>query len=189
MYPSFIVEYGVSPHHLSSKVFLGIVKWLRTTRLDAKHNGRKLEADALKIVINRIYGALNDAMDYLYDPECTYTVTINLQLLLCNLIEAFELNKFEVLSANTDGLLIRLPIDRKGTFDHICKEWEEYSKLTLETEKFEKYCRSAVNDYIAVGYGFYDALQSYNPWKISISALSSVSFTIAFLVLAVFPKL
>ena len=33
------------------------------------------------------------------------------------------------------------------------------------------------------------ALQSYNPWKISISALSSVSFTIAFLVLAVFPKL
>lgn len=76
-------------------------------------------------------------MDYLYDPECTYTVTINLQLLLCNLIEAFELNKFEVLSANTDGLLIRLPIDRKGTFDHICKEWEEYSKLTLETEKFE----------------------------------------------------
>lgn len=52
MYPSFIVEYGVSPHHLSSKVFLGIVKWLRTTRLDAKHNGRKLEADALKIVIN-----------------------------------------------------------------------------------------------------------------------------------------
>ena len=162
MYPSFIVEYGVSPHHLSSKVFLGIVEWLRTTRLDAKHNGRKLEADALKIVINRIYGALNDAMDYLYDPECTYTVTINLQLLLCNLIEAFELNKFEVLSANTDGLLIRLPIDRKGTFDHICKEWEEYSKLTLETEKFEKYCRSAVNDYIAVGYGFYDALQSYN---------------------------
>lgn len=162
MYPSFIVNYGVSPHHLSSKVFLGIVEWLRTTRLDAKHNGRKLEADALKIVINRIYGALNDAMDYLYDPECTYTVTINLQLLLCNLIEAFELNKFEVLSANTDGLLIRLPIDRKGTFDHICKEWEKYSKLTLETEKFEKYCRSAVNDYIAVGYGFYDALQSYN---------------------------
>ena len=162
MYPSFIVEYGVSPHHLSAKVFLGIVEWLRTTRLDAKHNGRKLEADALKIVINRIYGALNDAMDYLYDPECTYTVTINLQLLLCNLIEAFELNKFEVLSANTDGLLIRLPIDRKGIFDHICKEWEEYSKLTLETEKFEKYCRSAVNDYIAVGYGFYDALQSYN---------------------------
>ena len=162
MYPSFIVEYGVSPHHLSSKVFLGIVEWLRTTRLDAKHSGRKLEADALKIVINRIYGALNDAMDYLYDPECTYTVTINLQLLLCNLIEAFELNNFDVLSANTDGLLVRLPISRKDTFEHICKEWEDYSKLTLETEKFEKYCRSAVNDYIAVGYGFYDALQEYN---------------------------
>ena len=31
-------------------------------------------------------------------------------------------------------------------------------------------------------------MQSYNPWKISISALSSVSFTIAFLVLAVFPR-
>lgn len=162
MYPSFIVEYGVCPHHLSKKVFLGIVEWLRKTRLDAKHNGRKLEADALKIVINRIYGALNDSMDYLYDPECTFTVTINLQLLLCGLIESFELNDFDVLSANTDGLLVRLPLCKKDLFDHICKEWEEYSKLSLETEKFEKYCRSAINDYIAVGYGFYDVIQEYN---------------------------
>ena len=162
MYPSFIVEYKVCPHHLNSKVFLGIVEWLRKTRLEAKHEGRKLEANALKIVINRIYGALNDAMDYLYDPECTFTVTINLQLLLCNLIEAFEINNFDVLSANTDGLLIRLPLARKNTFANICKEWEEYSKLTLETETFEKYCRSAVNDYIAVGKGFYDAIQAYN---------------------------
>lgn len=162
MYPSFIVEYGVAPHHLSKEVFIGIVKWLRETRVEAKHTGRKLEADALKIVINRIYGALNDAMDYLYDPECTYTVTINLQLLLCGLIEAFELNNFDVLSANTDGLLVRLPLNRQGVFKHICNEWSAYSKLDLETEKFEKYCRSAVNDYIAVGYGFYDALQEYN---------------------------
>ena len=162
MYPSFIVEYGVAPHHLSKEVFIGIVKWLRETRVEAKHTGRKLEADALKIVINRIYGALNDAMDYLYDPECTYTVTINLQLLLCGLIETFELNNFDVLSANTDGLLVRLPLNRQGVFKHICNEWSVYSKLDLETEKFEKYCRSAVNDYIAVGYGFYDALQEYN---------------------------
>lgn len=162
MYPSFIVEYKVCPHHLNPEVFLGIVEWLMKTRLKAKHEGPKLEANALKIVINRIYGALNDAMDYLYDPECTFTVTINLQLLLCNLIEAFETNNFDVLSANTDGLLVRVSLVRKDRFDNICKEWEEYSKLTLETEIFEKYCRSAVNDYIAVGYGFYDALQSYN---------------------------
>lgn len=162
MYPSFIVEYKVCPHHLNPEVFLGIVEWLMKTRLKAKHEGSKLEANALKIVINRIYGALNDAMDYLYDPECTFTVTINLQLLLCNLIEAFETNNFDVLSANTDGLLVRVSLVRKDRFDNICKEWEEYSKLTLETEKFEKYCRSAVNDYIAVGYGFYDALQEYN---------------------------
>lgn len=177
MYPSFIVNYGVSPHHLSSKVFLGIVEWLRTTRLDAKHNGRKLEADALKIVINRIYGALNDAMDYLYDPECTYTVTINLQLLLCNLIESFELNDFDVLSANTDGLLIRRPNDRLDLFNHICKEWEDYSKLSLDTEVFEKYCRSAVNDYIAVGYGFYDALQEYNRCGVWIDSKSNTYTT------------
>lgn len=177
MYPSFIVNYGVSPHHLSSKVFLGIVEWLRTTRLDAKHNGRKLEADALKIVINRIYGALNDAMDYLYDPECTYTVTINLQLLLCNLIESFELNGFDVLSANTDGLLIKRPNDRLDLFNHICKEWEDYSKLSLDTEVFEKYCRSAVNDYIAVGYGFYDALQEYNRCGVWIDSKSNTYTT------------
>lgn len=177
MYPSFIVEYGVAPHHLSKQVFVGIVKWLRETRVEAKHTGRKLEADALKIVINRIYGALNDAMDYLYDPECTYTVTINLQLLLCGLIEAFELNNFDVLSANTDGLLVRLPLNRQGVFKHICNEWSVYSKLDLETEKFEKYCRSAVNDYIAVGYGFYDALQEYNRCGVWIDSKSNTYTT------------
>ena len=79
-------------------------------------------------------------MDYLYDPECTYIVTINLQLLLCNLIESFELNGFDVLSANTDGLLIRRPNDRLDLFNHICKEWEDYSKLSLDT----KYLKSIV---------------------------------------------
>lgn len=177
MYPSFIVEYGVAPHHLSKQVFVGIVKWLRETRVEAKHTGRKLEADALKIVINRIYGALNDAMDYLYDPECTYTVTINLQLLLCGLIEAFELNNFDVLSANTDGLLVRLPLNRQGVFKHICNEWSAYSKLDLETEKFEKYCRSAVNDYIAVRYGFYDALQEYNRCGVWIDSKGNTYIT------------
>ncbi|MBD5584380.1 MAG: hypothetical protein HDQ88_04810 [Clostridia bacterium] len=162
MYPSFIINYAVCPHHLVPSIFLGIVKWLTETRLEAKHTGQKHKANGLKIVINRIYGALKDAMDYLYDPECTFTVTINLQLLLCNLIERFELAGFDVLSANTDGLLIRRPFARLDEFNSITKDWEEYSKLTLETEVFEKYCRSAVNSYIAVGYGFYDAVQEWN---------------------------
>lgn len=161
MYPSFIINYKVCPHQLAPEVFIGIVEWLTKTRLEAKHTGKKVKADGLKIVINRIYGALSDLMDYLYDPECTYTVTINLQLLLCNLIERFELNNFEVLSANTDGLLIRRPLARLNEFNSICKEWEGFSKLTLETEVFEKYCRSAVNDYIAIGYGFYNVVQTF----------------------------
>ena len=162
MYPSFIINYKVCPHQLSPDVFIGIVQWLTETRLEAKHTGKKVKADGLKIVINRIYGALSDAMDYLYDPECTYTVTINLQLLLCNLIERFENNDFEVLSANTDGLLVRLLLSREDEFNNICSAWSAYSKLNLDTERFEKYCRSAVNDYIAVGVGFYNAVQSYN---------------------------
>ena len=62
-------------------------------------------------------------------------------------------------------------------FKHICNEWSVYSKLDLETEKFEKYCRSAVNDYIAVGYGFYDALQEYNRCGVWIDSKSNTYTT------------
>ena len=63
-YPSIMVEYEIAPNHLVKQIFVGCVKYYRDTRVTAKHSKEKLIdgvppkilAEALKIVINSIYG-------------------------------------------------------------------------------------------------------------------------------------
>lgn len=60
-----------------------------------------------------MYGAFRDSNDFLYDPYCTYRTTINLQLCLIMLIEELELNGINVVSANTDGIVCKIPYHQK----------------------------------------------------------------------------
>lgn len=63
-YPSIIVAYNIAPKHLDTNIFVRLVKWLRDTRIEAKHSKEEyidgiqkdLLALVLKIVINSIYG-------------------------------------------------------------------------------------------------------------------------------------
>jgi DNA polymerase elongation subunit (family B) len=63
-YPSLIVVYRIAPEHLDEGVFVKLVDYLRTTRIKAKHSEedlvdgipKEVVAEALKIVINSIYG-------------------------------------------------------------------------------------------------------------------------------------
>lgn len=65
-YPSIMSVYHVAPAHLNEGVFTKLVSWLKDTRIAAKHSEEDLIdgipkdilAQALKIVINSIYGKL-----------------------------------------------------------------------------------------------------------------------------------
>ena len=117
----------------------------------------KTKAEGLKIAINRMYGAFRDVNDYLYDPKCTYKVTINLQLCLLMLIEKLELNGIKVISANTDGIVSKILPHQESLYDECCKWWQEYNNFELEFTDYEKYIRNDVNNYIAIKKGFKEA--------------------------------
>lgn len=117
----------------------------------------KTKAEGLKIAINRMYGAFRDINDYLYDPKCTYKVTINLQLCLLMLIEALELKGIKVISANTDGIVCIIKPEQEADYKACCDWWQEYNNFELEFTNYEKYLRNDVNNYIAVKEGFQDA--------------------------------
>lgn len=66
-YPSIIISYNISPKHLHNKIFVDMVRYFRDTRVKCKHTKdedgyvikgvpNKIAAEALKIVINSIYG-------------------------------------------------------------------------------------------------------------------------------------
>lgn len=160
-YPSIIVSYDISPKHLNKKVFVKMVKYFRDTRIKCKHTSddegyvmagvpNKLAAEALKIVINSIYGKFGSEKFFLYDRFAQLQVTINGQLMTMSLVEELELNGIHVVSANTDGIIIKLPNDKHEVFEDITKRWNETNKMGADSEDYKSYFARDVNNYFTI---------------------------------------
>lgn len=159
----------IAPEHLDKEVFLAILEYITSSRIDAKalasllskkgiltpDEGKQLKeaktkAEGLKIVINVIYGKLKDENSVLYDPKATYTVTINGELRIMSLVEDFTLAGFQVISANTDGVTVILKPERLSDYNNICNNWMAATNFGLEITEYTTYIRRNVNNYIAV---------------------------------------
>ena len=135
--------------------FVRLVKWLRDTRVSAKHSVEEyidgipkgVLAEVLKIVINSLYGKLGDENSEICDRLAVLKVTINGQLLIMMLCEELELNGIEVVSANTDGIVVKLYKKDKEKFDKIAEDWKEITKFGADSEEYRCY----INRDIKVG--------------------------------------
>lgn len=154
-YPSIMVEHKVSPAHLNSGVFCNLIRWLRDTRINAKHSKedyidgipKNILALVLKIVINSIYGKLGYSYGELYDRLAVLNVTINGQLMILMLCEELELNGIEVMSANTDGIVVKLYKKDKPVFDSITDNWMKLTKFGADSEEYKCYINRDINNY------------------------------------------
>ena len=165
-YPSIMSVYHVAPAHLNESVFAKLVTWLKDTRVKAKHSKEKFIdgiapknlAEALKIVINSIYGKFGFEKGVLYDRLATLKVTINGQLMAIMLAEDLELAGIPVVSANTDGLVVELEGSKKEVYKSIINSWMEHTKMGLDSELYSAYINRDINNYIcqetngAIGY-------------------------------------
>ena len=160
-YPSIVISYSIAPEHLNRKVFVEMVRFFRDTRVKCKHTKddegfiisgvpNKIAAEALKIVINSIYGKFGSELFFLYDRFAQLQVTINGQLMTMTLVEELELNGIHVISANTDGIIIKLPRDKREIFNEITKRWNETNKMGADSEDYKAYYARDVNNYFAV---------------------------------------
>lgn len=155
-YPSIMSVYRVAPQHLNEGVFVKLITWLKDTRVAAKHSKeeyidgipKKLLAEALKIVINSIYGKLGFEMGDICDRLAVLKVTINGQLMIMMLCEELELNGIEVVSANTDGIVVKLYKTQKDKFNEIADNWKNLTKLDADSEEFICYINRDINNYI-----------------------------------------
>lgn len=157
-YPSIMIAYEVYPEHLNRGVFVKLVKFLRDTRVAAKHAKgdeqvvqgvpNKIVAEALKIVINSIYGKLGFAEGFLYDRLAQLKVTINGQLMTMTLVEELELNGIHVVSANTDGIVLKLPNNKRDIFKEITERWNETNKMGADGEEYQMLVQRDINNYL-----------------------------------------
>lgn len=160
-YPSIIVSYNLSPKHLVNKIFVELVRFFRDTRVKCKHTKdeeglvisgvpNKVAAEVLKIVINSIYGKFGSDTFWLYDRLTQLQVTINGQLMTMSLVEALELEGIHVISANTDGIVIKLPNDKKEVFKEITAKWNQDNKMNADGEEYKLLVTRDINNYLNV---------------------------------------
>lgn len=145
-YPNLMINLSIYPKHLSSK-FLSLFKTIVKQRLTAKAKGEKGVADALKIVINSVYGKLNFEYGWLYDSKASYTVTLNGQMYLLMLIEQLEEAGITVFYANTDGITCKLPRNKEKLFYKICNDFQDYVDIPLEYANYKKCVIRDVNNF------------------------------------------
>lgn len=149
-YPSLIINLNYYPEHLGSN-FLTIYKNLVEKRILAKKNKNEILNNCLKIVINGAFGKFGSKYSILYSPQLLLNITITGQLYLLMLIEMLENNSnFEIISANTDGIVCRINKNYEKNFINIVKEWEQITNLETEGGVFSKYIARDVNNYIAI---------------------------------------
>lgn len=150
-YPSLILNMGMNPSQMGY-LFCEIYREIYTRRLDAKANKRKIEDGGLKIVLNGTFGKLFSKYSNFYAPEFGIAVTISGQLSLLMLIERLELSGIEVVSANTDGVELKVPAGYEGICDSIIDWWERKTGLGMDQEPYKALYARDVNNYFRVDY-------------------------------------
>lgn len=154
-YPMLIVQNGFVPAHLDRTAFIEIFFGIIQERIKAKKLGKEdvvkaLEAEALKILINASFGKFGSEYSWLMDHKAMISVTITGQLQLLMLIEMLSLIGIKTVSANTDGIICKVPVARMDEYKAKCREWEELVKMSLEYTHYDKYVRRDVNNYITI---------------------------------------
>jgi hypothetical protein len=163
-YPSILITEGLYPAHIGP-AFVEDLRRVRDDRVAAKRSGDKATADALKIVINATFGKLNDSWSPLRSIPDAHRVTINGQLFLLMLVEMLSGIGAEIVSANTDGVTVRLRRDVAATaIPQVIERWQAMTGMELEPAEYQRLCRRDVNSYLAITTdGKVKSKGTYNP--------------------------
>ena len=145
-YPNIAIANQLFPEHLSEE-FCTIYKDVFEQR---KSYAKGTPENAmLKLALNGVYGDSNNKYSPFYDPKYTMSITINGQLLLCKLAEILiDIPGLQMMSINTDGITVRCPREYESHMNDVCKWWENWSCLELESAVYSRMFIRDVNNYI-----------------------------------------
>lgn len=186
MYPSVAVANRFGPEHLG-EAFTTAYRAVKEDR--ARYTKGSSRNAALKLAGNGAYGNFNNPYSPLYDPQCLYSVTINGQLQLLQLVEMVELlPDCELIQANTDGITFIIKRTVEPFLKLWCKVWEEMTGLVLEEALYKSMFIQNVNNYLSISedgkvkrkgaYWYPTCLKDYslpvNNWHKDFSNLASI---------------
>lgn len=148
-YPSLILRTGIAPKQIGP-IFQQIYRDWYVRRLAAKDAGDKKNANSLKTLLNGTFGKLGSPWSIFYAPSEMIQVTITGQLALLMLIERLEAVGIAVISANTDGIVLKCPRHLLQVRDAVIALWEHVTELKTEANQYRLLASRDVNSYVAI---------------------------------------
>lgn len=148
-YPNLIIQSKREPDNMRGHyqvVYKGIVD----ERAAAKRAGDKAKAEQGKIASNGLFGKAGSPYSIVYAPRMLIQTTVTGQLSLLMLIEECELRGWKVISANTDGIVVRVPRKDRGMFKSVVFDWECVTGLNMEETNYRSIHSISVNSYVAL---------------------------------------
>lgn len=148
-YPELIRKCGLAPENMGADFSVVYGSYI-DRRIAAKAAGRKTESQTFKIALNGTFGKLGSPYSVLYAPHLLIQVTVTGQLMLLMMIERMEAAGIHVVSANTDGIVLKYPARLEATRAEIVRQWELEADFKTEETRYKALCSKDVNNYIAV---------------------------------------
>jgi len=168
-YPNAFLKFKVRPPHLEDIIY-NQVEWKIARRVQLKDKAKVLEKagnvlqarpcksvqEMLKLCLNGgLYGKMGQKGSFLEYPEGVLKICMGNQIEILMLVEMMEQAGFQVVSGNTDGIMVIYHESKKKLFLEICAKWENKVgniKLgKLEHTDFEAIWQESINHYIAKG--------------------------------------
>ena len=123
---------------------------MRRERVSIKHTD-PVKAGALKLILNSVYGNFKNRYSKLFNPLASATVCVYGQIALFSLCRDLYYAGYEIINANTDGVVYNADNALKDADEEICKRWEQtFEGYKLETDYYTEWIQRDVNNYIAV---------------------------------------
>lgn len=148
-YPNCIINLGLYPVSAGPN-FLTVFKGFKDSRVEAKRKKNFTKDKGLKIFLNGTSGKFSDLWSKLRSPQLTMQMNLTCQLSILMLIEMLTENNLQVISANTDGIVIYHDRSDQEKLDSIIKLWEKQTGFDTEETEYKSYHARDVNAYFAV---------------------------------------
>ena len=122
----------------------------RIKEIDAELAYHKTRDGTLKICLNGTFGKTSSQYSVLYNPKMMLHTTLTGQLAVLMLIELFERGGIHVISANTDGIVVKYHEDKEPLRKRIVEVWEKVANLSTDETDYASIHSRDVNSYYAI---------------------------------------
>jgi hypothetical protein len=153
-YPSLMVRKGLFPRSYGDTGAAAFREILEG-RLEIKQRAKsavheeerrrlRVQETGLKLILNSTFGNFNNPYSTLFDPTAFLGVTLTGQIMLIDLIERLTEAGVLVISANTDGLYLRVRRDDRR-WREIIEGWQHDTEMILEIEPLRRLVTFSTN--------------------------------------------